>query len=279
MKRILSVQDISCLGKCSLTLALPVISALGTETVILPTGILSTHTMFNNFVVKDLGDFLKPAAEHWKNEKVAFDGIYTGYLGTEEEIDLVKELASAFRGPDTVVFVDPAMADHGKLYPAFDMNYARKNAELCAVADYVVPNITEACFMTGTPYTEEYDEKYVKALLYALADKGAKISLLTSVSFEKGKTGVAGYDREKDEYFVYQNTRIDAAYHGTGDLFSSVCVGALMKDIKWQDAIRIAADYTAHTIEVTLHDPSEPWYGVDFETTLPDLINDFIKRV
>ena len=272
MKRVLTVQDISCLGKCSLTIALPVISALGSETVILPTAVLSTHTMFKNFTVKDLSDQIRPIMEHWKSEGVTFDAIYTGYLGTIEQIDLLKELISTFRGEDTVVIVDPVMADNGKLYPAFDMDYVKKNAELCAVADIIVPNITEAAFMTGMEYREEYDEGYVREMILKLNDLGAKVSVLTGVSLEKGKTGVMGYEKEKDEWYNYQNRRIDAAYHGTGDLFSSTCVGEIMKGKDWRDAMRIAADYTAHTIEVTLQNPKKPWYGVDFEATLPKLM-------
>ena len=272
MKRVLTIQDISCLGKCSLTIALPVISALGSETVILPTALLSTHTMFKNFTCKDLSDQIGPIADHWKSEGVAFDAIYTGYLGSIGQIDQVRALFDMFRGKDTLIVVDPVMADNGKLYPAFDMDYVRKNAELCAGADIIVPNITEAALMTGMEYREEYDEGYIRALLAGLDRLGAKVSVLTGVSLEKGKTGVMGYDRGTGEYYVYQNRRIDAAYHGTGDLFSSACVGEMMKGRDWRDAMRIAADYTAHTIEVTLKDGDKPWYGVDFEATLPELI-------
>ncbi len=272
MKRVLTIQDISCLGKCSLTIALPVISALGSETVILPTAVLSTHTMFRNFTCKDLSDQIDPIAEHWKSEGVSFDAIYTGYLGTIGQIDQVKELFRSFRDEKTVIIVDPVMADNGKLYPAFDMDYVRKNAELCAEADIIVPNITEASLMTGMEYREEYDEVYIKELLAALNELGAGVSVLTGVSLEKGKTGVMGYDRTTGDYYAYQNRRIDASYHGTGDLFSSTCVGEIMRGKDWRDAMRIAADYTAHTIEVTLQNPKKPWYGVDFEATIPELL-------
>ena len=272
MKRVLTIQDISCLGKCSLTIALPVISALGSETVILPTAVLSTHTMFKNFTCKDLSDQIGPIAKHWKDEGVTFDAIYTGYLGTIEQIDQIRELFRTFRTENTTIIVDPVMADNGKLYPAFNMEYVKKNAELCQDGDIIVPNITEAAYMTGMEYKEEYDESYVRELLSRLNDLGAGISVLTGVSLEKGKTGVMGYDRRTGEYYVYQNNRIDASYHGTGDLFSSTCVGEIMKGKDWRDAMRIAADYTAHTIEVTLQNPAEPWYGVDFEATLPELM-------
>lgn len=272
MKRVLTVQDISCLGKCSVTIALPVISALGSETVILPTALLSTHSIFENFTCKDLSDQIRPITQHWKSQDVKFDAIYTGYLGTVEEIDMMQEIFADFGGGDTLIIVDPAMADRGVLYPAFDMAYAKKNAELCAGADIILPNITEASFMTGMEYREEYDESYVREMLMALDALGAKVSILTGVSLEEGKTGIMGYDREKDAFFSYQNEKVGAQFHGTGDLFASTFVGEVMKGLDWTDAIRIAADYTALTIEATLKNPKKSWYGVDFETTIPDLI-------
>ncbi len=272
MKRILTIQDISCLGKCSTTIALPLISAMGVETVILPTAVLSTHTMFKNFTVKDLTDELIPITDHWKSENVHFDAIYTGYLGSAEEIDIVKRIFREFKTDDTLIFIDPVMADNGKLYPAFDLAYAKLNAGLCGEADVIVPNITEACFMTDTEYKETYDEAYVKDLLQKLSALGAKKSVLTGVSLSEGKTGVYGFDSEKNDYFIYQNDRVDAQYHGTGDVFSSVSVGALMRGFSMEDAFRIAADYTADTIRETLKNPEKPWYGVDFEATIPELI-------
>ena len=272
MKRLLTIQDISCLGKCSITIALPLISAMGVETVILPTALLSTHTMFSGFTVKDLSDQLRPITAHWKKEGVTFDAIYTGYLGTEEETDTVKEIIDEFRGPETLVFVDPAMGDNGKLYPAFDISYAKKNASLCAVADVIVPNITEACFMTDTPYKSDLSENEVRALLEKLARLGAKVPVLTGVSLSEGKTGAMGYLPEEDRFFSYQHDRVPVSYHGTGDIFSSVCVGGLMNGLSFADALKLAGDYTEDTISVTLADPREPWYGVNFEETIPDLV-------
>ena len=251
MKRVLTVQDISCLGKCSLTIALPVLSVLGSETVILPTAVLSTHTMFKGFTCKDLSDQIEPIKQHWLKEDIAFDAIYTGYLGSIEQIDQMKDLFRDFRREGMFVFVDPVMADNGRLYAAFDM---------------------EAALMTGMDYKETYDESYILALLSGLRELGAKLSVITGVSLEKGKIGAMGIDRETGETWCYQNCRIDASYHGTGDLFASTFVGELLRGKDWKNAMRIAADYTAHTIEVTLKNPKEPWYGVDFETTLPDLL-------
>jgi pyridoxine kinase len=184
----------------------------------------------------------------------------------------MKELFRAFRREGMFVFVDPVMADNGRLYAAFDMAYAEKNKELCAEADIIVPNITEAALMTGMDYRETYDESYIRELLSGLRELGAKLSVITGVSLEKGKIGAMGIDRETGETWCYQNRRIDASYHGTGDLFASTFVGELLRGKDWKNAMRIAADYTAHTIETTLKNPKEPWYGVDFETTLPDLL-------
>jgi len=279
MKRILTIQDISCLGKCSLTVALPIISAMGVEAVILPTAVLSTHTMFRGFTVKDLSDQLIPITEHWKSQNVKFDAIYTGYLGTAEEIEIAKTIFREFGGENTKIYIDPVMADNGKLYPAFDENYAKLNAGLCGEADVIMPNITEACFMTDTEYKETYDEAYIELLISRLAKLGAKTVVLTGVSLSEGKTGVYGLDTVTGEKIIYQNDRVDAAYHGTGDIFASTVVGAATRGLSLQDAFRIAADYTADTIRVTLENPAEPWYGVDFEATIPSLVKELEKSL
>ena len=278
MKRILTIQDISCFGKCSLTVALPLLSAMGIETVILPTAVLSTHTLFKGFTCKDLSDQLTPITDHWKQEGITFDAICTGYLGTEEEIDTVIGIIDTFRNDHTLVFIDPAMGDNGKLYPAFDEHYAKKNADLCAVADIADPNITEAAFLTGLPYRETYTEDYIREMLLALASLGTKTPILTGVSLSEGKTGAMGYDSEKKEFFHYQNDRIPAAYHGTGDIFSSVLAGAFVLGVERTEALKIAADYTALTIAETLKNPENPWYGVDFEETIPTLVEN-LKRI
>ena len=279
MKKVLTIQDISCFGKCSITVALPIISAMGVETVILPTAVLSTHTMFKDFTVKDLTDQLVPITDHWKKEGLKFDAIYTGYLGSAEEIEIAKKIFAEFGGDDTMIFIDPVMADNGKLYAAFDENYAKLNAGLCGTADIIVPNITEACFMTDTEYKEVYDEDYVKDLLQKLAGLGSKVVVLTGVSLSEGKTGVYGLDTRTGEYFTYQNDRVNVSYHGTGDVFSSVSVGAIARGLSMKDAFRLAADYTARTIQVTEENPENPWYGVDFEATIPELVEALGKAV
>lgn len=277
MKRIVTIQDISCLGKCSLTVALPLISAMGVECAIIPTAVLSTHTMFKNFTCRDLTDEIEPIMEHWQSEAFAFDAVYTGYLGSFEQIDIVSGVFKKLKREDNIIFVDPAMADNGKLYPAFDEAFAKKMATLCAGADIIVPNITEAAFMTGMEYREEYDEEYVRAMLLELSKLGAKICILTGVSFEKGKTGVMGYDSSRGEFHYYCHDKLPVSYHGTGDIFSSVCVGAIMRGQSWQQAVKTAADFVADCIRVTMSSDKEKWYGVDFEACIPGLVKSLEK--
>lgn len=271
MKRIVTIQDISCVGKCSLTVALPIISAMGVECGIIPTAVLSTHTMFKNFTCRDLTKEIEPIVAHWQSEGITFDAVYTGYLGSFEQIDIVSGVFETMKKQGSMICVDPAMADNGKLYPAFDGAFAAKMASLCAGADYVLPNITEAAFMTGMEYREDYDEEYVKALMLALADKGAKNVILTGVGFENGKTGVMVYDSEKGDFYYYCHEKLPVSYHGTGDIFSSTFVGALMNGLDKAEAVQVAADYTAECIRVTLDSGKENWYGVDFEKCIPFL--------
>lgn len=272
-KRIVTIQDISCVGKCSLTVALPLISAMGIETAILPTAILSTHTMFQGFTCKDLTDQIKPIARHWKEEGFHFDAIYTGYLGSFEQIRLISDFFKDFKTDDNLIIVDPVMGDYGKLYPAFDLAYAKENTRLCALADLILPNLTEAAFMTGLPYRERYDRAYIEKMLDALCDIGPREAVLTGVSFEEGKIGVMGKNRETGETFEYYNEKVPVSYHGTGDIFSSVVTGGIVRGLPLPEAFRIACDYTRDTIAYTCSLRGKDAYGVDFETTLPELIS------
>jgi len=274
MKRVVSVQDISCVGKCSLTVALPIISAMGIECSILPTAVLSTHTMFKGFTFRDLTDDITPIVEHWKREKFEFDAIYTGYLGSFDQLELVSGFFSDFKRPDNLIFVDPVMADNGKLYPGFTPEFARAMAGLCKKADVVVPNLTEAAFMLGEECRlSGYDEKYIKDTLKKLTALGAKYAVLTGVSFEPGKVGLMGYDSTKDEFFSYYHRRLDVSFHGTGDVFASTAVGALVRGKTLAEALKIAADITVASIELTIADPEHENYGVRFERAIPQLLH------
>lgn len=272
MKRIASIQDISCLGRCSLTVALPVVSAMGVECAIMPTAVLSTHTMFPDFTVDDLSDQLLPIARHWQSQQVHLDALYTGYLASAAQVDDVLAVFDALAGEDTLLFVDPAMADHGRLYPAFGPDFPAHMARVAARADVTVPNITEACLMTGTPYREDYDEDYIKDLLRRVAALGAKQAVLTGVSFEKDKLGAMAYDSRNGEFFYYANDRVPESFHGTGDIFSACTVGGMMRGLSLHEALALAVDFTLHCIRLTTADPTHSWYGVEFERAIPYLV-------
>ena len=272
MRRVLTIQDLSCLGKCSITIALPVISAMGAETAVLPTALLSTHSLFDGFQKRDLADCLLPFAEHWKKIGVSFDIIYTGYLGSAELVDAVSEIIDLFKKENTVVFTDPAMGDHGRLYAGVDERLMTRYVSLCAKADYIVPNITEACMLTGTEYRTRYDEAYIAALAEKLCGTGAKSAVITGVSLSRGKTGYYGIEGGTGKHFSCQRGSVDASYHGTGDLFAGTAVGALALDKLPEEAFQIAAEYTALAIRAAKESGSDPRYGVHFESTIPDLI-------
>ena len=194
MKRIASIQDISCLGRCSLTVALPVISALGVECAIVPTAVLSAHTAFPGFVSRDLTDQLDAIAAHWQAQHVHFDALYTGYIASVPQVQQVLDFFDAVKSPDTMIFVDPAMADHGKLYSGFGPDFPAAMARVVARADVAMPNLTEACLLTGTPYREDMDEPMARELLQKVAALGAKKVVLTGVSFTPDRLGAMGYD-------------------------------------------------------------------------------------
>ena len=270
MKRIVTIQDISCLGKCSLTVALPIISATGVEAAIVPTAVLSTHTMFSNFTCKDLDDQITPICNHWKQEGFTFDAFYTGYLASKEQIQNVIDFIDTLKTEPSLVIVDPAMADNGKLYPAFSPDFAAEMARLCSKADIILPNITEACLMTNTEYKAEYDREFAETVIKKLADMGAKKVILTGAAFD-GKYGVMTYDSESGEFYTYFHTKHATSYHGTGDVFSSTFTGALVKGKSLKESIQIAADYTAECIRITSENKGS-WYGVEFEKAIPYLI-------
>ena len=269
-KKILTIQDISCVGQCSLTVALPILSASGMETAILPSAVLSTHTGgFSGFTFRDLTDDMPEIQKHWQKEGIKFSAIYTGYLGSIKQIGYVKNILETMGTEDCVRIVDPAMADNGKLYSIFDMDYVEAMKPLCGTADILVPNITEAAFLTGCEYRENYDEAYVTELCEKLCALGAKTVVMTGIGYREGKTGVAVYSNGKMSH--YEHDKIGKGAHGTGDIYASAFVGALMNDKTIFDAAKIAADYTVKCIINTQGD-ADHWYGAKFETALGDYI-------
>ena len=268
MKKIVSIQDISALGKCSLTVALPVISAMGIECAVMPTAILSVHTQFPSFTFHDLTDEITPIASVWKSEGIEFDGLYTGYLGSKRQIDLVLRLFRDF-GDRKIKFVDPAMGDNGSLYKGFNKDFAHEMAKLCSAADIIVPNLTEACFMLDKPYIPSgYSEDYVKELLTSLVGLGCKRVVLTGVGFSSDELGCYGYDAEKREFFSHFNKRNKQSFHGTGDVFASVCFSEIMLGKSLEEASSAAADFVCECIDETVNDDRPITYGVHFEKVI-----------
>ena len=269
-KRILTIQDISCEGQCSLTVALPIISACGVETCVLPSAVLSTHTAgFSGYTFRDLTEDMPAIRSHWASEGIAFDAIYTGYLGSTKQIDYVAEIFESAAAPQCVKIVDPAMADNGALYPGFDAAFVEAMKGLCGKADFVVPNITEACFLTGMEYKTEYDRAYIDELLEKLTALGCKNVIFTGISYAPGKTGVVVL--ENGVYRYYEHDKLPNSCHGTGDVYASAFVGALMRGKSAYDAAQIAADYTVACIETTAKLDNH-WYGAAFEPALPKLL-------
>ena len=266
-QRILTIQDISCVGQCSMTVALPILSACGHEVCILPSAVLSTHTGgFGRPSVTDLTEGMGPAWRHWEREGITFDAIYTGYLGSVEAIVIASQIMDHLLAPGGKILVDPAMADHGKRYSGLDEAYGEAMKALCLRADVMLPNITEASMMTGLPYQEEFDEAYVRQLLEQL---GGNDVVLTGVGFEAGFTGAAV--RSNGVISFYSHRKVGKNYSGTGDIFASAFTGAYLQENSINESVRIAADYTCKCIQNTFDDPAH-WYGVKFETALPDLI-------
>lgn len=265
-KRILTIQDISCVGQCSMTVALPILSACGHETCILPTAVLSTHTGgFGKPVVQHLG--VDGMWRHWKEQGIDFDAILVGYLGSVEAVEMVSRILDEMRSPGGIAIVDPAMADHGRLYSGLNDAYAAAMQRLCEKADIMLPNITEAAMMAGMEYRSDFDETYVRELLSNL---GGKDVVLTGVGFTPEETGAAV--RRGGEAAFIHTPKINKSYSGTGDMFAACFTGALMQGKTMEEAASIACGFVLQSIEATASNPAH-WYGVKFETALPWLIN------
>lgn len=272
MKRIITLQDITCVGKCALTVALPVISAFGIEACPLPTALLSNHTAFESFKFFDLHDKMQEIIPHLKQQGFNFNGIYSAYLGSKEQIDTVCDFIDQFKQENTLVLVDPVMGDNGKLYAGFDNEFPKEMLKLCKKADIIVPNVTEASFLLQKSKLRYIDANWLKLQMERLCDLGPKICVLTGVELN-GKIGSAIYDKTTDEFYCYLREKIDRTFHGTGDLFASTLFSALIKGFSNKQALKIAVDFTHSAMMATVNNKDANWYGVDFETVLPKLIS------
>ncbi len=279
LKRIVTIQDISCFGKCSLTVALPLISAMGVETAVIPTAVLSTHTGgFTGYTFRDLTTDIPEITAHWNSLKLHFDGIYTGYLGSREQVQMVADFIDTFGEENTRIVVDPVMGDAGKLYAGFTPDFASQMRKLCEKADVIVPNLTEAALLLEQPYMETYTEKDITTYLRALTDLGCRTAVLTGIRYDNTHHGAVAYDRETDTFCSAFRNHVPRAMHGTGDVFSSVLSGALVRGASMEQALSIAVNFTADTMETTLPDletlphDQAPWYGVEFEACMDKLV-------
>ena len=276
--RVAAVQDLSGFGRCSLTVALPVLSALGVQTSCLPTAVLSTHTGgFQGYTFRDLTADMRPFFTHWKKEGLTFDALYIGYLGSEKQIGIVSEMIDAFAMDGCLVLLDPVMGDHGRLYPRFDEKMVRGIRALCGKADVVVPNMTEAACLTGEPYREgPHREEDLKALCEKLHALGAGRVVLTGVSPAPGTLGVACL--ENGVFSLYAPDQVPCQYDGTGDLFASVLLGAHLNGFPLPDAAALAADFTRRCVQISHENGTNPHHGVDFEGELWKLGRDILQR-
>ena len=263
--RVLTIQDISCAGQCSMPVALPILSACGVETCVLPTAVLSTHTGgFGRPHICDLTDEMPHIAAHWKQAGLDFNVISCGYLSSSAQMAHVSAIFGGLAAPGCITVIDPAMADHGKLYAGFDHSFVEAMKKFCGKADYLLPNITEACLLTGTEYKTEYDRGWIESLLEKLAALGCKQIVLTGVSFDENTTGVM----VNGTYICHE--RLSQSCHGTGDIFAAAFAGALAKGKGGVQAARIAAEYTLSCMKLTLAENTRP-YGVMFEPLLGEL--------
>ncbi len=276
-KRLVTVQDISCLGKCSLTAAIPIIATFGIEPVVLPTAVLSTHTGagFSGYTFKDLTEDMDGIINHWKNLGIDFDAMYSGYLGSIEQLDIVAQFFTDFKRENSLIFVDPVMGDEGKLYNGFDEGFAKKMYSLCSHADIICPNVTEACFLTGTPYKEDHDEEYAKELAEKLRATGAKVIVITGVTHGE-KYGALCLDSCTGEVHTHFRSKIPGTYYGTGDIFASVLCSSITIGKSLEESLDMAIDFVHDSIKNTQDEKEKYYYGVKFEQCLgriTDIVN------
>ncbi|MBQ2696453.1 MAG: pyridoxamine kinase [Clostridia bacterium] len=273
-KRVAAIHDISCFGKCSLTVALPMLSAAGLETCCIPTAVLSTHTGgFSGYTYRDLTGDILPVANHWKSLNLQFDAVYTGFLGSEEQTEIIWRVIDEIATEDTLIMVDPVMGDDGVLYPVFSSSFPAAMKKLCNRADVIVPNMTEAFLLLDEPYRHgPYTETEINDILDRLADICPGQIVLTGVHFDENSLGAATLDRKTGKKEFVLRDRVDGFYHGTGDVYAATLLSALMRGFSLHDAAATAADYTVLSIVTTKKMDKDLRYGVNFEQNLPTLM-------
>ncbi len=270
MKRVLTIQDISCVGQCSLTVALPIISSFGIEASVIPTAVLSTHTAFKGFTFHDITEELPKIEQHWNKEHILFDGFYTGYIGSIKQIEYIISIMDHTGKKDAIKVVDPCMADNGKLYTGFAEDFPKHMLGLCKKADILLPNLTELCLLLDKPY-QMYSKQELEGLVMELSQITNASVVLTGVSFEENQLGALTYHKGHMSYYFTE--KVPHMFHGTGDCFASAFFGAVMKGYSYERASEIACEFTYLSVKNTFKDAEEHWYGVHFETALSYLTN------
>jgi pyridoxine kinase len=275
--KILTIQDVSCFGQCSITVALPVVSAFGIETAILPSAVLSTHTSgFTDYTVRDLTEDLPAIQKHWESEGIYFDAIYTGFIASAEQLDYIKDIIDSRLKPGGLVFVDPAMADMGEFYNGFDQEFADKMGELCKLGDYILPNTTEACYILHKPWKENFSKEEMLEMAKELQDYTKRYVVLKGYCSED-QMGMIVLDKQESTVEIVYNDKVDYISHGTGDVFASSFVGSVMIGKSPVQATKIAGEFTKKALEKTIGDENH-WYGVKFEQAIPELY-DLLKSI
>ena len=269
-KRVLAVHDISGVGRCSLTVALPIISAAGVECSVLPTAVLSTHTGgFTGYTCRDLTDDLLPMARHWSSLGERFDAIYMGYLGSFAQMDMMREVLSILAEKDTLIAVDPVMGDYGKLYPTYDKHLAESMRGFLDVADILTPNLTEACFLADAPYRTDFTDAELAALCEKLAARHADRIVISGIP--RGDTLVNFIYETGRGTSLCVEPRIGADRSGTGDVFSSVILGDAVNGVDFATSVCKASRFTAAAVRrsVELGIPEKD--GLAIEEVLKEL--------
>lgn len=276
--KILTIQDISCYGQCSITVALPVISAFGIETAVLPSAVLSTHTSgFTDFTVRDLTEDLPEIRKHWEKEGISFDAIYTGFIASQEQLDYIKDIIDSRLNDKGIVFVDPAMADFGEFYNGFDQEFADAMGELCKLGDYILPNTTEACYILHKPWKETFSKEEMLEMAKELAQFTKRYVILKGYENDNDEMGMIVLDKQENTIDIVYNDKVNYVSHGTGDVFASSFVGSVMLGKSPTSAAKVAGEFTKIAIEKTIGDETHT-YGVKFEQAIPELY-DLLKTI
>ncbi|MBR5279406.1 MAG: pyridoxamine kinase [Clostridia bacterium] len=272
-KRAIAIHDISCAGRCSLTVALPVLSVQGVETNVIPTAILSTQTGgFEGYTYRDLTEDILPIVRHWTTMNRVCDAIYTGFLGSFRQLEIVSNVIDQMQGAKTLVYIDPVMGDGGRLYSTFDMDFVAGMRALCQKAHVITPNITEAFLLLGRPYQEgPYTLELIEELLLSLSALGPETVVLTGIYAEGERLGAAAYQRAQNKIYTAFAPAYKGTYHGAGDLFASVLLGKMLQEIPMEDALSAAVSFTAKCIQRTGESGVDTRFGLEFETFLGEL--------